>query len=99
MLVEEIMKKNVITLAANSTIKDAMETLHQHRIRHLPIINKELRVIGIVSDRDIRDASPSIFHTGDSDNYLLRPLKAIMKENVITAHPLDFVQDISNVFF
>ncbi len=60
MLVEKIMKKNVITLSSTATVLEALQLLQEHRIRHIPIIDKEKHVIGIVSDRDVRVASPSI---------------------------------------
>lgn len=61
MLVEEIMKTDVITLPPSATIAEALKMLQDHRIRHIPIVDEKMSVIGIVSDRDVRDASPSIF--------------------------------------
>lgn len=37
MIVEQIMNKNVITLGSEDTIKLALETMKQNRIRHIPI--------------------------------------------------------------
>ncbi|SDH31419.1 acetoin utilization protein AcuB [Alteribacillus persepolensis] len=92
MLVEEIMKTNVSTIEPNTSIKTAMELLHKHKIRHIPVIDQQNKVAGIVSDRDIRDASPSVFHLNEPDE-LHYPASKIMKFPVITVQPLDFVEE------
>lgn len=70
MLVEEIMKTEVITLSPEETIETALKLLHENHIRHLPIVDENNEVIGIVSDRDVRDASPSIFEEDASPDEL-----------------------------
>lgn len=99
MIVEEIMKTDVITLQKYETIETALKLLNQHDIRHIPIVDDENHVIGIVSDRDIRDASPSIFHQDINSDDLKNPIAKIMTQNVITVHPLDFVEEISAIFY
>ncbi|WP_068674762.1 acetoin utilization AcuB family protein [Oceanobacillus sp. Castelsardo] len=101
MLVEEIMKTEVITLPPNATIASALQLLQEHRIRHIPIVNRNNEVIGIVSDRDVRDASPSVFIKNESTEHseLDNEIKMIMSTPVITIHPLDFVEEIARVFY
>lgn len=101
MLVQEIMKTEVITLPQNATIANALQLLQDHRIRHIPIVNDNNEVIGIVSDRDVRDASPSVLLKNDSieQNELENEIKMIMTTPVITIHPLDFVEEIARVFY
>ena len=100
MIVEEIMKTNVITLTQNHSIDDAYKLMLHHKIRHLPIVDENKHLLGIVSDRDIRDALPSILIDSNKQrNVLVKPIKTIMKTNVITGHPLDFVEEIGTVFY
>lgn len=99
MIVEEIMKKDVITLFENDSIADAVRLMGDKKIRHLPIINNEHQLAGIVTDRDIRDATPSIFETEKFKAGLQNPLKMIMKTDVITGHPLDFVEEVSAILY
>ena len=100
MIVEEIMKTNVITLTQNHSINDAYKLMLHHKIRHLPIVDENKHLLGIVSDRDIRDALPSILiDSNEQRNVLEKPIKTIMKTNVITGHPLDFVEEIGAVFY
>ncbi|RLL47814.1 CBS domain-containing protein [Oceanobacillus piezotolerans] len=99
MLVEEIMRTEVITLKANDTIKEAVHLLQVNRIRHIPIVDEEHHVVGIVSDRDVRDASPSILLKNHDTRELDNELHTIMSSPVITVHPLDFVEEIAKVFY
>ncbi|RAK21216.1 acetoin utilization protein AcuB [Anoxybacillus vitaminiphilus] len=99
MIIEQIMKTDVATLSPTNTIADAIEMIKQHKIRHIPIINENDHVIGIVTDRDIRDASPSIFHADEHLEDLQKPVSTIMKTNVITGHPLDFVEEVAALFY
>ena len=89
MIIEEIMTTNMITLGAEQTILDAYSLMIQHSIRHLPIV-----------DQDIRDALPSILNNkNQQDNVLQLPIKTIMKTDLITGHPLDFVEEIGAIFY
>ncbi|MFC5712804.1 acetoin utilization AcuB family protein [Thalassorhabdus alkalitolerans] len=99
MLVEEIMKKDAVTLGKDATIEEAMLLLEKHRIRHIPILEEDNTIAGIVSDRDVRDASPSIFHTNEHLEDYQKPVSTIMKYPVITAHPLDFVEEVASVLY
>ncbi|MGD8298422.1 MAG: CBS domain-containing protein, partial [Desulfobacterales bacterium] len=58
MFVSRTMTRKVITLDQESSILDAQELMAENKIRHLPIIDKDRRLIGIITDRDIRSALP-----------------------------------------
>ncbi|MCP8617140.1 acetoin utilization AcuB family protein [Salirhabdus salicampi] len=98
MLVEEIMNMEAISLPPNETIETALYLLRQHDIHHIPIVNDKKEVIGIVSDRDIRDARPSTLHPSEQ-NTLQYKLHTIMTKPVVTVHPLDFVEEVASIFY
>lgn len=83
----------------NATIAEALQLLQVNRIRHIPIINGDVQVIGIVSDRDVRDASPSIFDKQSKGNVLQNEIQSIMSHPVVTVHPLDFVEEVAGIFY
>ncbi|HHY72647.1 MAG TPA: CBS domain-containing protein [Bacillus bacterium] len=87
MIIEEIMNENVVTMKPHEAIGKAVELMLLKRIRHIPIIDENEYVVGIVTDRDIKNED------------LYKPISSIMKENVITGHPLDFVEDVSALFY
>jgi len=99
MLVEDIMKTEVIKLQPHETIETALKLLNQYHIRHLPIVDDQNQVIGIVSDRDVRDASPSIFYQDEDRSELQNTIETIMTTPVITVHPLDFVEETASIFY
>jgi acetoin utilization protein AcuB len=92
MFVEQIMQRNVITLSPTTTLGEAVEILKRHRVRHFPVVVEE-EVVGIVSDRDLRDACPSILEPFPDRNILTVPVQNIMNRNVITVHPHDFIEE------
>ncbi|SDJ66306.1 acetoin utilization AcuB family protein [Salimicrobium halophilum] len=99
MIIEEMMKTEVQTLTEEDTIEEALRILNAHHIRHIPIVDKDDQVIGIVSDRDVRDASPSVFEQDPQLNQLRNRLGSIMTSPVITVHPLDFVEEVATIFY
>lgn len=99
MLVEEVMNKNPITISPTTTIFKALHLLKKHKIRHLPVLDQDRQLIGIVSDRDVRDASPSIFETDSNHLFLENDIQSIMSSPVITVHPFDFIEDIARIFY
>jgi acetoin utilization protein AcuB len=58
MFVSRSMTQKVITTGPEASVFDAYEKMSQKRIRHLPVIDADDRLIGIVTDRDIRSALP-----------------------------------------
>src|SRR5690554_3869500 len=99
MIVEEMMKKNVMTLQPTHTIRDAITLLREKKIRHLPITNMLGQVVGVVSDRDIKEAIPSTLPHHPSHDVQSVPLQEIMTKNPIVGHPLDFVEEVAHIFY
>ncbi|WP_047981567.1 acetoin utilization AcuB family protein [Ornithinibacillus contaminans] len=99
MHVEDIMKRHVITLSPEDSIATAHQLLLEHRIRHIPIVDEDFTVIGIVSDRDVRDASPSVLLAEQDKTILNKKLRTIMRHPVITVHPLDFVEEVARIVY
>lgn len=97
MIVRQIMKKSIITLSAEDTIRLALDTMKQNRIRHIPIVKDDQILVGIITERDVKDASPSIFQLELKEDFLDKPIKSIMTTNVITGHPLDFVEELAAI--
>ncbi|MEB2837268.1 MAG: CBS domain-containing protein [Desulfurococcales archaeon] len=52
----EVMTPNPITIDVDSPVEDAVRLMERKRIRHLPVVDREGRLVGIVSLRDIEAA-------------------------------------------
>jgi acetoin utilization protein AcuB len=59
MFVKERMTTKVIVAAPNLPVPEALNTMHKAGIRRMPVVDKQGRLVGIVSDRDLLRASPS----------------------------------------
>jgi acetoin utilization protein AcuB len=90
MLVKNWMSKNVFTVDANDSMQEAMRLLKKYGIRMLPVMKKN-KLVGIVTDRDLKRASASDASTLDVHEllYLLSKIKVkdLMTKDPITVPP------------
>ncbi len=96
MFVSRSMTRKVITVDQEATIFEAQELLAENKIRHLPIIDKDRRLIGIITDRDIRSALPYKFlieHAGEKEKVAKFKVKDIMTKNPLSISPTYTIQD------
>jgi acetoin utilization protein AcuB len=100
MLVKNWMSKNVITIDADDSMQDAMALLKEHGIRMLPVMKKG-KLVGIVTDRDLKKASASDATTLEIHEllYLLTKVKvkAIMTKDPMTVPPDYTVEETAQV--
>jgi acetoin utilization protein AcuB len=54
MRVRELMSRDVETIGEGETCYEAVERMCRRRVRHLPVLDREGALVGIVTDRDIR---------------------------------------------
>ena len=98
MFVSKSMTKKLITINKDADIFEAREKMAEYRIRHLPVVTKDYRLIGIVSDRDIRSAMPSMpLNDYNSkkikDKIAKLKIKDIMTIDPVAISPLHTIQD------
>ena len=100
MLVTNWMSKNIITVDENDSMQDAMKLLKEHDIRMLPVVKKG-KLVGIVTDRDLKRASASDATTLEIHElfYLLTRIKVknLMTKEVITVQPDFTVEETAEV--
>lgn len=91
MIVRELMTGAVITAQPSMPILDARNLMLKERIRHLPVTDAEGRLLGIITDRDIRLNLPSQATSLSvwEINHLLAKLTVgdVMTESVISVGP------------
>ena len=87
MLVQEWMTTKVITVTPDTSVMKASRLMKDNNIRRLPVADAQGCLVGIVSDRDIKDASPSKATTLDMHElyYLLAEMKVV---DIMTKHPI-----------
>ena len=57
--IKEKMQKNPVTISAEASFYEARAIIRDKGIRHLPVVDKDHRLVGLVTDNDIRGAAPS----------------------------------------
>jgi acetoin utilization protein AcuB len=98
MFVSRSMTRKVVTISPEATVFEAQELMTRNKVRHLPVVAEEDKLIGIVSDRDIRSALPFRYFQdgiGPEEKQKLGQLrvKDIMTREVITITPAYTIQD------
>jgi len=52
--VKQVMSTSVVTIGQDASCRDAVALMARRRIRHLPVVGRDGRMCGIVTDRDLR---------------------------------------------
>jgi acetoin utilization protein AcuB len=98
MFIDKSMTTNVVTVRPEDSILDAREKMTQFRVRHLPVVEQDNTLVGIVSDRDIRSAMPSTLLEGEAKEREMElvsqyRVKDIMTKNPVTISPMGTIED------
>jgi len=92
------MTRRLVTLSPEASVAEALTLCRERRIRHIPIL-EEGRLVGIVSDRDLRDASPAL---GDAERAsALQEIRVgdVMTQEVSTADPRDSIENVAQEMY
>lgn len=54
MQVRDLMSKQVVTIGTSESCLDAVVRMQRAQVRHLPVLNREGLLVGIITDRDLR---------------------------------------------
>ena len=103
MLVRDYMTTKVTTLPQDSRLLDAALIIRRSGKRHVPIVNGDGVVVGMVSDRDVSRAAPSMLSkmTPEEYNQIFEstPIEVVMSTNVITISPNDDVSRAASLLY
>ncbi|WP_018111837.1 CBS and ACT domain-containing protein [Thermus igniterrae] len=94
MLVKDVMHHPVFTVGPEVSLEDAYRLLLEKGIRHLPVVEGG-KVVGIITDRDIRLATSHLNPKGPCPG--CTQVAEVMTRGVVTAHPLDPVEEAARV--
>ena len=90
-LVKNVMTENPLTLGPDAPLRQAVNLMRDRKIRHLPVVEQGGRLVGMLTDRDVRHAAlvPAL---AEHLPWELRRLKSlrirdVMTWSVVTTHP------------
>jgi acetoin utilization protein AcuB len=101
MLVRSRMTADVIAASPTITLAEALTLTRKHRIRHLPVLEND-RLIGLVTDRDLRLAMPPIWaneHEELRDALYQKKVADVMVKEIITTHPNIPIEDAARKLY
>ncbi|MDH5751651.1 MAG: CBS domain-containing protein [Deltaproteobacteria bacterium] len=87
MKIKTVMSTPVITIGIDETLLTASRLMKENNIKHLPVVDPQGRLLGIMTDRDLKKASASDA-TSLEVHELLYLLDRIQAEGVMTRHPV-----------
>jgi acetoin utilization protein AcuB len=101
MRIDAWMKHPVHVVKPRDSLRHARELMEIHRVNQLPVVVSG-RVVGILTDRDLRDAFPSVFesapgaHHGDANPNEI-PVEDAMTANVLMLGPKDTLENAARL--
>ena len=93
MTVGNRMSRRLITVSADTAVPEAQALMRREKIHRLPVLNKDGKLVGIVTASDLRRASAPPATTLDiyELHYLISRLKV---ESVMTKNPITVREDL-----
>ena len=85
------MTNSVVTVTPDQALRDATDLMRSKRIRQLPVVDQG-KLVGIITDRDIKRATPSVLSGIDRDEYD-RILEETKIAQFMTKEPMTLTPD------
>lgn len=88
MIIERRMTRNPVTIGPDANVVEASDLMKKEKVHRLPVLDKDKRLVGVISEKDILFATPSPASSLSIHEmaYLLSKLtvKKIMSKNPVT---------------
>ncbi len=95
--VHEVMTRLLVTASPSDTVSQALRRLETEEFRHLPVVESG-RLVGMVSDRDLREVRLPLIEAIDNPamaaRLLATPLSDVMETSVVTVGLEDSIEDV-----
>jgi len=93
--IKDVMVTKLITIGIDAPFSQVWDIFSNQRIRHLPVINQDKRLKGLITQRDFYRIIPPRKDIEDSGSFYLKEdldkfiLQKVMIDNVATLFPQD----------
>ena len=96
--VSNFMTQKVLTAHPNDGIRHTFFRMREDEVRHFPVLDDDNKLVGIISDRDLRrpdwvDEAPYLSHIYNLDNDL--NVKDLMSSNLIVAQTFESLHKVT----
>ena len=89
--VGERMRRHPVTVKRGDSLESALHKMREGHFRHLPVVNDEGRLVGMLSDRDIRLLYPSVAFV--ARDHATEQLKKMTVEQAAVFSPVSILPD------
>jgi acetoin utilization protein AcuB len=91
MKVSDLMTTNVETVTMDTALSDAWGIFREHRFHHLPVLDENNKLVGIISDRDVLYYISPRVESGNATvaelEVLRKPAHQFMSRGPLTVYP------------
>jgi len=99
MFVHKSMTHKVISVRPETSVIEARDLMQKHRIRHLPVVDDNDFLLGIITDRDVRSILPAAFYAKSDTHQEVGDFSGVtvseaMTPNPRTVSPEDTIEDV-----
>ncbi|TNE45309.1 MAG: CBS domain-containing protein [Deltaproteobacteria bacterium] len=100
--VSDLMSMDLVTLSPEHLCYHAMLKMHEHYLRHIPIVDAKGDLVGIISDRDVKQKLTENLNIEDANQsemeWMLQPLEELMSKAPVTVYPDENIKDVVRLF-
>ena len=98
--VSNFMTQKVLTAHPNDGIRHTFFRMREDDVRHFPVLDDDNKLVGIISDRDLRrpewvDEAPDLSHIYNLDDDLT--VKDLMSTNLVVAHTYESLHKVTKI--
>jgi len=98
MYIARHMTTPALTVSPDALLPEVRNIMNSRHFRHLPVVDEQQRLIGMITDRDLRSAYPSSILSEDKRQAILEkvektPVRSIMARELISLTPLATLDD------
>ncbi|WP_210397555.1 CBS domain-containing protein [Motiliproteus sediminis] len=98
--VSNFMTAKVLTAQPDDGIRQTFFRMRESEVRHMPVVDEDRKLLGIISDRDLRrpewvDEAPDLAHIYHLDDNL--SVSDLMTRNVMVAHTYDTIAKATRI--
>ena len=98
MFISKMMHTDLIAVTPQTKLAEVRALMQENNFRHLPVVDKNGKLVGIITDRDMRDAHPSSLlgeedYQRTLDKVMQHTVEEVMTKDPLTIAPYFTIQD------
>lgn len=87
-LASEIMTTDLTTVSPETKITDIFDIFRKYRFHHLPVINWDGKLVGIISNEDVMEKWQEITRKSSGKTWTVKSWEAALAKDIMTKHPI-----------